>query len=87
MGTCCTKESSSLGNDNKESEQNRNIDKQIKTDEKRMKTEVKLLLLGIKLYFLFLLYIMILFSFPFFIVYKIIKLGLKRAFLYTYKII
>ncbi|KAG2219889.1 hypothetical protein INT45_001634 [Circinella minor] len=46
MGTCCTKESSSLGNDTKESEQNRNIDKQIKTDEKKMKTEVKLLLLG-----------------------------------------
>ena len=45
MGSCCSTGSSPSG-DNKESEQSRTIDKQIKSDEKRMKTEVKLLLLG-----------------------------------------
>ncbi|CDH53895.1 g-protein alpha subunit [Lichtheimia corymbifera JMRC:FSU:9682] len=42
MGQCCAKESLDVH----EIETNRSIDKQIKTDERRMKTEVKLLLLG-----------------------------------------
>ncbi|KAI9491631.1 guanine nucleotide-binding protein alpha-2 subunit [Zychaea mexicana] len=44
MGSCCSKtpEKSTGG----ENDQNRSIERQIKTDEKRMKTEVKLLLLG-----------------------------------------
>ncbi|KAI9273028.1 guanine nucleotide binding protein, alpha subunit [Phascolomyces articulosus] len=45
MGPCCSKQESGHGN-NGENEQNRSIDKQIKSDEKRLKTEVKLLLLG-----------------------------------------